>query len=1464
MKRIRKRYRKAGNSGFNRLLALMLALAVCLSVTGVAVAANSIGSSPKALAVMPNGETVEISPNSVKPNAYIDAKWLDFVCQTALEDEDSSYNSDLNDAGKAALIAEYGKYTHNEAKIPSGHLEGTAPEEVNQNGEYHAFINAEVGGVQIHSIGILEIDGTEYVYYTTNSTQPTCAVYNVLRPDDKGMPANEQEKITLNYEHMQGQLIKYSTQMKGGGDLPEGGDPDSVFGAHPTLTTAADGTVSFPVTIPRGYKAVVKAYFVEGKEGDGTTMIFPEDGSDLDDWTHEPVKINSDMIAKPSNEGHSEIILGAMQSYEWEESDSNSWDYKSQMEGNATSSLTSTITVVEHKHNGDPDAHAPGKTRLYVVVSLEKTGNYTFSAVDWLGGDTNRGEVTNTGKIRWDFGKKADNRVQGNNSQLNTEVVNEKGQTQITDGAAEWSIRAVTTFTSGEDGNVQGALNDGYTAWSLTLLEINNEHVNVPTLPEFSNGDYPLIGDPQKNGYSFTTDKLGANERFKDYYDKNTNTVSNTAETILSTGTKITIDVVGRLLKAQDNVVDRETAGEIDDYAYFRTYTIKIENCKENLTVTAMNFSKDNSKEVILSPQSGVTDVQVWKHTPWAQPDTKVPAEWQNVNGVNGRLIDRSNANNIYDWYTDPIRFQRQVGYMPPNITIKNSAGETLWTAEDGSTSKWTDLSDVKDNITEEIGKSEDITEYKSRRDYWQMDTGGNIKFNYWQYYQAGELLIPTNPQGMSAPQTTTVWYNTPPSDAILVYDNEGFRWRRSGNHDYFGVVTDANWKERTISDSFVDAYQEALAGRYYKTSKNWTYSEWIDLNKADRDDGYYYFRTNKALDRYMYTEQPTSGGEKDIAYDNNRGKIYIEIDAEPIKVNVEYQDGTDINNVHPEDSGDVSNMPAADNSGYNVENKRTVLISPLIPQAEGYAFQHWELWVENAQITDEVGNPITFDSSQSVSINSVLESALQGKFDLTKGDTVTVTLKAVWKESTEKTAVNYDVNFWIPAETAADVQDVSVDDLESTNLSGDKKWYSIREDIHQVVDGGFVVADLYADGSSGQLSEHVMNTLKGNFRDSPGTDYTQNGSLQYVIATGEGLTPDPATWEVETADLPPGTNFPVDIFLKVDDTVNVTVTKTWQGSGGNGDAVLEKPDEIYVQLQRTTDTEISEDTVWSSEGITNAEWKLTPAQEGGIAPGWTHTWEKLPGKDDSGNVYTYRVVELTDSTANGGTVIKADGTLTTDDVDYTVSYGSGTAVPDPSDGKVLNAGITNQEKAADLVISKQVTGKFGDVTKPFDFTVTLKDNNGDVFDNYDNISAEKVEVENGVAQSPEEATLSFDGNGQATFTLKHNESLTIKSLPAGTQYTVEENVEKAEYTTKYVTKVGGGDAGEPGDGPAGGTMSGKDVAVEVTNNKVDIALTGLRDTTSSGLLMTMAAVLLGTAIVSVSLIKRRVKGNWK
>ena len=87
---------------------------------------------------------------------------------------------------------------------------------------------------------------------------------------------------------------------------------------------------------------------------------------------------------------------------------------------------------------------------------------------------------------------------------------------------------------------------------------------------------------------------------------------------------------------------------------------------------------------------------------------------------------------------------------------------------------------------------------------------------------------------------------------------------------------------------------------------------------------------------------------------------------------------------------------------------------------------------------------------------------------------------------------------------------------------------------------------------------------------------------------------------------------------------------------------------------------------------------------------------------------------------------------------------------------------ITNSPNYGDLTVSKKVTGNIGEKDKEFTFTVTLSD--GSINGSYGDM--EFV-------------------NGEATFTLKHNESLTAVNLPAGITYTV---VEEEANLDGYVT----------------------------------------------------------------------------
>lgn len=93
-----------------------------------------------------------------------------------------------------------------------------------------------------------------------------------------------------------------------------------------------------------------------------------------------------------------------------------------------------------------------------------------------------------------------------------------------------------------------------------------------------------------------------------------------------------------------------------------------------------------------------------------------------------------------------------------------------------------------------------------------------------------------------------------------------------------------------------------------------------------------------------------------------------------------------------------------------------------------------------------------------------------------------------------------------------------------------------------------------------------------------------------------------------------------------------------------------------------------------------------------------------------------------------------------------------------------------------DLTIHKVVKGDGGDLTRKFDFTITLKDADGHP------ISGEfECESVNG-AEIPNGGTLIFDSQGQSEIRLKHNQSIIIKGIEAYSQFEVKET-EIAGYT---------------------------------------------------------------------------------
>ena len=104
---------------------------------------------------------------------------------------------------------------------------------------------------------------------------------------------------------------------------------------------------------------------------------------------------------------------------------------------------------------------------------------------------------------------------------------------------------------------------------------------------------------------------------------------------------------------------------------------------------------------------------------------------------------------------------------------------------------------------------------------------------------------------------------------------------------------------------------------------------------------------------------------------------------------------------------------------------------------------------------------------------------------------------------------------------------------------------------------------------------------------------------------------------------------------------------------------------------------------------------------------------------------------------------------------------------------------MEDARKSGGLTISKTVTGNMGSKDREFEFTVEIKDGNTPL----NNVSYNYTGTKSG--------TLTFT-DGKATFTLKHNDEITIQGLPSGVTYTVtEKDYSKDGYSTTSTNASG-------------------------------------------------------------------------
>lgn len=184
--------------------------------------------------------------------------------------------------------------------------------------------------------------------------------------------------------------------------------------------------------------------------------------------------------------------------------------------------------------------------------------------------------------------------------------------------------------------------------------------------------------------------------------------------------------------------------------------------------------------------------------------------------------------------------------------------------------------------------------------------------------------------------------------------------------------------------------------------------------------------------------------------------------------------------------------------------------------------------------------------------------------------------------------------------------------------------------------------------------------------------------------------------------------------------------------------------------------------------------------------------------------------------------------------------------------------GFTNTYTTYDLTLEKNVAGNQGDRDKYFAFSVEITGAVEGTVYTVDLSDAESTPKVDGTTQTNEATLIATSGSVNATYYLKHGQSIVIQGLTADTHYTIEEsNYSTDGYSTAYSVEVGGEevvqsttsnstgdrkmsiDATEPE-----GTATTGDNTVTFTNSKSGTVPTGI-------LLETAPYLILGAVVVA-------------
>ena len=355
----------------------------------------------------------------------------------------------------------------------------------------------------------------------------------------------------------------------------------------------------------------------------------------------------------------------------------------------------------------------------------------------------------------------------------------------------------------------------------------------------------------------------------------------------------------------------------------------------------------------------------------------------------------------------------------------------------------------------------------------------------------------------------------------------------------------------------------------------------------------------------------------------------------------------------------------------------------------------------------------------------------------------------------------------------------------ESVSVSVTKNWIISAGNL--IPDGAKAVLRLYSyTGNDATKAAWVQNV---NDIELDGTADT-NGESSSWVATFSALPKYDSSGAVlnyivkEQSCIPLGYSSVEEYASNVGSITNqpsvtsFSVTKEWQDTERN-----EWPGntQITFNLRRKTYSGTVDDSFLAEYNLTNSSVSTDTV---------LYDWQGDP-VDVSWNGSTLTIAGLEKYTTSGDEWLYYISESDLDGFDVIYKNPNGYVIENEtySGGKIVN--IKAAVNAFDLIVQKTVTGNFGNLTKEFDFSVTLvKTSDNSPYTG--TITAVKTDADGTDTTS----SLTLSDEGIASFRLSHNETIRLKDIPTDLSYTVEETGTTDGYSTTVTVNSGEPSAG--------------------------------------------------------------------